>query len=92
MRIVGFVLTLSALYLATHDALEAMYSTEGVLLVLLGTLCLVRFTGFRFAAWFRRVAAVGIPRRTSGPALPGGGWLASAPWAWACSEPRSELL
>lgn len=53
MRIVGFVLMLAALYLAAHDALSAMYSTQGILLVLFGTLCLVRFTGVRISALFK---------------------------------------
>ena len=53
MRSIGFVLMVAAFIYATRDALSAMYSTEGILLVLLGTLCLVRFAGIRVVAMFR---------------------------------------
>jgi hypothetical protein len=53
MRIVGFAMVLGALFAATHGVRTAMFSTEGILLVLLGTLCLVRFSGIRVATVFR---------------------------------------
>jgi hypothetical protein len=61
MRIVGFALVLGALFAATHGVRATMYSTEGIMLVLLGTLCLVRFSGIRVATVFR----AGFSRRAA---------------------------
>jgi hypothetical protein len=61
MRSIGFVLMVAAFTYATRDALSAMYSTEGILLVLLGTLCLVRFAGVHVWAMFR----AGFSRRAT---------------------------